>query len=205
MALQTSQNVTNILVGHAKLWIAPIGTTLPDDDTLAYGAAWPSGWVYAGYTTEGAKAAYKQDKMDVEIQEAMAPVDRRVAKEEFTLETVLAEFIVTNLDLAWGGVGTVSTVAPTTGVTGKDIIKSGGKATLVKKMIGLEGSYLDANGVELPVRIIVYRATAVAGGELEFVKDKITGVPFRVEGLEDMSKTDGQRLFQITKITAPAT
>jgi hypothetical protein len=57
----------------------------------------------------------------------------------------------------------------------------------------------------LPVRVIVYRATAVAGGELEFVKDKITGVPFRVEGLEDMSKADGQRLFQITKITAPAT
>jgi hypothetical protein len=75
----------------------------------------------------------------------------------------------------------------------------------VKKLIGLEGTYLDANAVELPVRVIVYRATAVAGGELEFVKDKITGVPFRVEGLEDMSKTDGQRLFQITKITAPAT
>jgi hypothetical protein len=141
MPLQTSENVTNILVGHAKLWIAPLGTTMPDDDALAVGAAWPAGWVYGGYTTEGAKAGYSQDKLDVEIQEALAPVDRRVAGEEFALETMLAEFIVTNLDIAWGSVGAVSTVAAGVGVTGKDILKQGGKATLTKKMIGLEGSY----------------------------------------------------------------
>jgi hypothetical protein len=31
------------------------------------------------------------------------------------------------------------------------------------------------------VRVIVYRATAVAGGELEFVKDSVTGIAFRVK------------------------
>lgn len=202
MALETSEKVTNILVGPVTLYAAPTGTTLPAD-TVAAGGAWPAGWAKVGYTLEGAKAGYTFDSLAIAIEEALGDVDARKTHEGFAIEVMLAEFNLTNLQRAWGG-ATVTETAAGVGQPGKESFSMGGTSTIQKLMWGLEGSYVSDLGNTHPIRLFVFRGSAEEGAELEWSKSKMTGIPLKIRAFEDMTRTKGARLFQVDKITAPA-
>lgn len=187
--------VSDIIVSNAAVRVAPIGTTLPAT-TLAVGAAWPAGWVSLGFTKEPVTVNYDADPLHIEINETPAPVDRRIKTEKLMIETVLAEFLGANLQYAYD-----TALSATAQV---ETITAGGRFTLTKRMVGFEGDYIDEDGANFPIRLILYRATAVFGAKLEFsAKKDYTGLPVKFEGLSDMGRAVGDRLFQLYKVIEP--
>ena len=51
------QNASDIIVTGARVFVAPVGSTLPAP-SLAVDAAWPTGWVDVGFTLEPTKLNY---------------------------------------------------------------------------------------------------------------------------------------------------
>jgi len=190
MTLQVSDIISSIATGY----YAPLATTLPVE-TLAVGAAWPGGWVKFGYTSSPLKVAYKLDTLDYEIEESLMPVNRRLQGEEASFEVTLAELTADALALAMDG--TKSSTAQYEKVT------FGGKRVLTARMFGFEGNYIDEDGANFALRCFIYKGTAVAGGELEFSKKAVVGVPFKVEALADLTRAVNDQAWNVTRAIEP--
>lgn len=194
--------VSDIIVSPATVFYAPYGEAVPAD-TVAAGAAWGGNWAKLGYLKAPLAMSYEFDELDVEIEQSLAPVKRVKTSENLTLETTLAELYLDGIQLGSGG--TVADTAAAAGQPGKEELTVGGDAALTERSWGFEGSYVDEDGATFPVRVFVWKATAVLNGALEFAKGDYTGTPLQVKALADMTKTVGQRLFKISKILEPAT
>lgn len=194
-------DVAAITMSNAKLFYAPVGTTLPAD-SLAVGAAWPVGWVVYGLTSAPLVVAYSYETKAPEIQEAMGAVKRKKVSEEATLETTMAQLDFAGLPSLWGGTNTV--VASGVGQVGKETFKIGGAAQLPIRMWGFEAEQEDEEGNVFPVRGFIWKATSEEGGELEFSKEDWTGIPLKLSALEDLSRTKGERLFQLVRVIEAA-
>jgi hypothetical protein len=198
-----SNETAHILMGPVKVYQAPVGETLPDENAIAYGVAWGGNWVAFGYTKAPLSANYEFDELEVKIQEALGVVKRRKTSEGLTLETVLAEITADNLALATHG---VVTDTPAAGAqVQKETLDLGGIAVLSEYAWGFEGEYRKDDGTQFPVRLFVYKGTARINGALEFSKEDFPGVPIQVKALEDLSQTAGSRLFKFQKVLAPHT
>lgn len=194
--------VSDIVISGAKLYYAPLGTTLPLD-TLAAGVVWPAPWVYIGYTLEPLTAGYSFEVLEVMVQQAMTAVKRKRISEEFTLGTTLAQLAAPNLALAYGGVA--SAVAPGIGQPGKEIFTIGGNTNLPTWMWGFEGKYEDEDLMVFPIRGWLWIATPAEGSETALDRENPTGIPLNLKGLADTSKAVDQQLFKWDRILEPAT
>lgn len=194
--------VADILVGPIKIYHAPVGTTLPSRDSIAYGVAWGGSWTALGYTKAPLTCAYKTEEFDVIVEQVVPPVKRVRTREDVTLETIFAEFTGANLSLAADG--TLVTAPAGTGTVGYDEVDLGGTATLAEYAWGFEGLHVTAAGVKVPARVFVYKGTATLNGELEFGKGDYVGIPLQVKGLADTDKSEGSQLMKFQKVTAPA-
>jgi hypothetical protein len=197
---------SNILLGGATVWTAPLGTALPSD-TLAFGADWPEGWEKIGFTKTELSLLIETEEMDVEVEEELAAIDRIDIKEAVTLETTLAEFFGDYLKLAFGR-GTATTTEAGAGQVGKnEFVVGGPNGRKEKRIWGFEGEYEDEEGITRPARVFIWKATAKINGALTFSRKsgEYPGIPLQVKGLSDRTKAAGQRLFKTVVITAPAT
>lgn len=196
-------DVFQIMKSNAILWYAPVGEAEPDETTVAAGASWGGNWARLGATKEPLTMLYEDERADVNIEEVLSPVHRFRISESLMLETVLAELDADYMQLMTGG--TVSTTAAGAGQVGFDDLPVGDEAFLDEYAFGFEGTYVDSNGDELPLRVFIYRANAKLNGELAFSKreDDYTGVPIQIQALSD-STTLGN-LFKFQKVTAVAT
>lgn len=197
--------VANILKTGAVLWYAPTGETVPDETSVAFGAAWGGNWARVGYTKEPLALIYEDTRHLVKVQEVLGTVREFRVEEDAKLETVLSELTGTYLQLAAGGQGTLSTTAAGAGQKAYEQITIGGTAEIFEKSWGFEGMYLDASGNEFPVRVFVHKGTAKINGNIEFSKksDDYTGVPIQIHVLADTSTSD--RMFTFQRVTAAAT
>jgi hypothetical protein len=146
---------------------------------------------------------YAAEEVDLVVEEALTPVARVKSGETLTLETTLAEITSAYLSLGIGG--TASTTAAGAGQVGKDELVVGGTTTETVRAWGFEGTYRDSSGTSYPLRVFVYRATAIVNGALEFAKASYPGIPLQIKALADTSKTVGQQLFKLQRVTAAAT
>ncbi len=197
--------VTNIIKSGATCWYAPVGETLPDETSVAFGAAWGGNWARVGYTKEPLAFTYEDERVDITVEEVLAPVLQRRISEGVAFETVLAELTADYLKLAAGGQGTVSTTAAGAGQKGYEQITFGDEVIIEQKCWGFEGMYVTSAGVEQPIRIFVYKGVAMLNGALEFSKksDDYIGVPLQVKALADTDNSN--RLWTFQRVTAPAT
>lgn len=197
--------VTNLIKSGAVVWYAPVGETVPDETTVAYGAAWDGNWQRVGYTKEALAFTYEEERVDIEVEEVLSIVEQRRIHEAAMFETVLAELTGGYLQLAAGGQGTLTTTPAGAGQKGYEEITFGDKAVINKKAWGFEGMYLTAAGVEQPIRVFIYKGTATLNGALEFSKksDDYTGIPIQIQALADTD--NGNRLWTFQRVTAPAT
>ena len=194
--------ISDIMVSPAATFSAPVGSSLPADG-LAVGAAWPSGWQSVGYTKEALTVDYKYETLKYEIQESLGAVGSRKVKEELTLETTLAEFNLSGVAESWGGIVSVTTSG--SAQVGKEEIYGGDITNIPVRMWGFEGTYVDSANVVRPIRMVIYRGQADAGGKLEFGKKDTTGIPLKIVALEDMTKAVGSRMFKIIRVTSDVT
>ncbi len=196
------QVASDIIVTGARIFVAPLGTTLPAP-SLAVDAAWPTGWVDVGFTLEPTKLNYKFDVLEVFVEQSMSPVRRRRTKEEASIETVLAEHSAGNLALALAATATTS--AATSTVVGYEEVTLGGDPNLSLYMVGIEGAYNDEDAAFFPIRLFLWQATAADGGTLEYGKDKPAGITLKLNALADPTKTRGQQLLKIQRVLEPIT
>ena len=196
-------NVFQIMKSNAVLWYAPVGEAVPDETTVAPGAAWGGNWARLGATKEPLTCLYEDERADVSVEEYLSAIHRFRTSEKLSLETVLAELDADYMALMTGG--TVSATPAAGAQKAFDSLPVGNIAELDAYAFGFEGIHENIGGVELTLRVFVYRANAKLNGELTFSKkeDDYTGVPILIEALSD-SGTPG-RLFVFEKVTGPTT
>lgn len=195
--------VSDILLSPAKIYYAATGTALPNPNSVAYGTAWGGGWSDLGYTLTPITVSYSQDIFKLEVEQVTLPVRGLITTEEVMIETTLAEITAANMALAFGG--TVATTAAGTAQVALEELKSGGSSSITYYAWGLEGLYVDSSNNQLPVRILIYRGSAVLNGALTFSKKAAVGIPLSITAWADTTKTAGQQLWTFQKTTAPHT
>lgn len=195
--------VTDILITPAAVWRSPVGEALPDESSVAYGAAWGGNWVDVGHTLQPVTVAYNREIFDLMVEQVPGPVKRRVTSEQVIIESVLSDVTPDNVQLAIGG--SVTTTAAGSGQVGFQDLDAGGDIALDERQWGLEGLYEDSAGAQFPVRIFVYKATSVLNGPLNFAKAAGVGVPISITALNDTGKSVGSQLIKFQRVTAAAT
>lgn len=195
--------VADILLSPARIFYAAVGTALPNPNTVAYGGVWTAPWVDLGYTLTPITVGFNQEIYKLEVQQVTLPLKGLITTQEVTLETTLAEITAANMALAFGG--SVSTTAAGTAQVALEELKSGGASSITYYAWGLEGLYVDANNNQLPVRVLIYRGSAVLNGNLNFSKSEPVGIPLQITAWADTTKTAGQQLWTFQKTTAPHT
>lgn len=195
--------VTDILITPASVWKSPVGETLPDETSVAYGASWGGNWENVGYTLEPLSMNFSRELFELMVEQVTGAVKRKVTDESVTFETVLAEATPDNIQLGIGGTVT-ATAAGASQVAFEDL-DVGGAVTIDELQWGFEGFYENASGVQFPVRIFVYKATAILNGALTFAKNAAAGVPLQISAMSDTSKSVGANKIKIQRVTAAAT
>lgn len=135
----------NVIRGVAALW------TRPQDDTatlpanaLPLGGDWaqvgpPAGnplWTPIGASESGATVRFSRSTNDIGIEEQLNPVDIATTSIDPRIEVTLSEDTLEVMKLAYGG-GTITTVAPATGVPGYRELKIA--EDIEHLTLGLEG------------------------------------------------------------------
>ncbi len=200
-------NATNLIVGGAALYYAPVGTVTPAD-TVDYGVAWTAPWARLGLTKAPVVFKYEQEVADHQVEEALAAVRRTIIGESVTVETVLAELTPEYLAIGSGRpTSEVTTTVSGVATAGTDAITLGGHAAPVELAIGMEGMYVTAAGVKLPLRVFLHRTTITMGGDLQFSwrANDYPGIPILIRGMADVSKSVGNQLFKMVRVTAAET
>ena len=195
--------VSDILISPATIWYAPTGESLPDETTIDFGESWGGNWTSLGYTLTPVSVSYTQEVFDLEVEQITNPVRRQITKEDVMFETTLAELTGDNLALAFNG--TKTSTAAAAGQRAYDLIEAGGRVDLDEYAFGLEGLYKDSSNNEFPVRIFLYRATAVLNGQMTFGKSAGVGIPIQIRAMADTTKSTGKQILAIHKVTAKAT
>lgn len=195
--------VADILLSPAKIYYAAVGTALPNPNSIGYGTAWGGSWSDLGYTLTPISVGYSQEIFKLEVEQVTLPVKGLVTMEEVTIETTLAEITAANMLLAFGGA--VTTTAAGTAQVALEELKSGGSSSITYYAWGLEGLYVDSSNNQLPVRMLIYRGSAVLNGSLNFSKREAVGIPLQITAWADTTKTAGQQLWTFQKTTAPHT
>lgn len=196
-------SVSDIILGPAKAYYAPVGETLPSENSVSYGAAWGGNWTAFGYTKTPLSFNYTSEEFDAFVEEALGSVKRIKIKEELTIETTLAELTGGNLYFAMGG--TLTPTAAGGAQVGKEELTMGGSGVLAEHAFGFEGLYQTSTGSQFPIRVFVYRGTVKLNGALEFGKSDYPGVALQVKAMSDLTKTLGQQLFLFQKVLAAHT
>jgi hypothetical protein len=195
--------VADILITPAAVYLAPYGEAQPSINTVFYGVAWAGNWVNMGYTMEKVSLMRKVTDYELEVEQITLPVSRLLTKEEYTIETTLAEQTGANMSKMLGG--TLTTVAAGTNIRASETVTAGGNPAFTLYTVGFEGFYIGANSVKLPVRVFLYRCTVTLGGALEFTKNKGAGIPVQFKALADTTLTANNQVIKWQKVTAKGT
>lgn len=86
----------NISMGPGTIYVAPIGTTEPTDNSTPL----PSAWRAIGYTEEGSVFSFETSVEDIEVAEEFYPVATRVTAISASVSFAMAEPTQVNLALA---------------------------------------------------------------------------------------------------------
>lgn len=114
----------DVLYGTGFLYYAAVGTALPADVDLGDSTKWQAGgWTYPGATDQGLSITFTPRMTELGIEEQPIPVAEIVETATFMVETALAEETLTNINLAYGAGGAITTVAASAGQPGKQTLR----------------------------------------------------------------------------------
>lgn len=195
--------VSDIIITPARVWIAPEGEALPDETTVNYGGDWGGDWEYLGATTTPVTLAVSAEEFEPELQQVIGTVKRVRHKESYTIETTLAELSADNVAMALNGTNTPT--AAGVGQRAFDEIKAGGKYSLKRYAIGFEGMFVNDSDQVFPVRAFLLICTIALNGNLQFSKSDVAGLPVQAKALYDPSKPEGEQAFLMHKVRGAAT
>jgi hypothetical protein len=118
-----SYTTTNVVYGVGIVMTAPINTNLPSDQNLGVGASWLSGgWSYIGCTDAGVSVTWNPTTVDISIEEQPTPVAVIVDKATAQVTFDFSEETLTNVNLAYGGAGTITPYSAGASQPGKSVL-----------------------------------------------------------------------------------
>jgi hypothetical protein len=192
------QQVTEVLVGSAKIRVAPKGTVLPTLDGTSP-IVWAAAWKLVGYTEDGVELGYSPNFKDIMVDEEMSPVQTILTEEKGTISAKLAQTTIDHIALAVSASIRAVHVAAVVGPPAKKGYDrlTVGSGVPVEMVVGLEG--ISPEGFE---RVVLgYRALATGNMSLGFKKNDKLIVPMEFRLLADGSKPVGARMFEIVDFT----
>lgn len=195
--------VTNIEHSGAILWVSVVGVTIPNKTSIDYGDAFGTGWTRVGFTKAPWTEAYTSEEYDLEVEEHLAAVKRRRIREELVWETVLAEITADYRQLAASNQDAVTPVVKDATHDASETTGFGDVSLLTEKQWGVEMLHIEAGGTKQPIRIFMWKGTAMINGVLQFSKKttEYPGIPIQIKGLIDTSQAEGQRLCLFQRVT----
>jgi hypothetical protein len=164
---------------------------------------------YVGLTNGPASLEYKPEYKAVEIEQTYVEVEPRLVKESVTLKFKCALPTYQNLLLALQSATRLS-VAGDGNTPNKEVLQVGGlifsdpqTICLVSKI----GSYTDTAMTPAPHNlfewITLYQAMSVDGLKLDYKRGETRMVEVTFTGYGDVSRPDGDQLFQLGQDTDP--
>lgn len=167
-----SVTTTNLIQGPATLYKGSYGATEPAD--TAVNAAPPaSSWTDLGGTQDGVKLSVDQTYSELEVDQITLRVGSRLTKQDFTIETSLAEATLENLSIALNG----GTAASGAGYKSFDP-----NVTSSATQPNYFALIMDGYGPGGTRRIIGRRMLNTDSTELAYTKDKQTLIPVKFTG-----------------------
>lgn len=186
-------DVTQIVAGSGKLYVAPLGTTLPSVGVHGeYPITWPAGWIAVGYTDDGIDVVYTPSIKEITVDEEASPVADVLATEKFHIAAKLAEATLANLNRAIAA----STLTDNS-VSLEDINLNAGSQALNYVMVGVQAP---APGTGLARLVIVRKAIANTAVSMKIQRKDKVSFPVSFEA----RKLSGQNLFDIYDLTVGA-
>ena len=195
-------NAANLIVSPALLYISPVGTTLPNETTVAAGASWGAGWTDVGFTSSPLVMNMNDEKFALEVEQVSAELMEVLTKRVIELETTLAEITAANLKYAMSAGSTIVPTAAGAGQHGFEKLAFGGEVLLPEYQVGFEASKLDSSGNALVTRFFFYRCTLSMDGSLEFSKKAQAGIPLKIKAMPDTTKSQGSMTGEMQRVTA---
>lgn len=195
-------DVTNILVGPGELYLASLGTAVPDEDDNVL--VW-TGWTNMGYTDGGIEIEYTPEIADHFVDQETGPVKSTLTSEQFIIRAPLAESTLANLNKAISA-SSLTTEAPGSGQTGKDILVVGTGA-LTEWALGFEANSPESqeDGTQGWRLLLVWRVLSVSAIGQAYRKGEKTLFNAEFRAQVDSSKSKGERMFRLVDWTAAAT
>jgi hypothetical protein len=186
-----------VLVGSARLLVAPLGTTLPTLDGTVDPVVWDAAFKEVGYTEDGVTMAYNPTVKDIMVDEVMAPIRKLNDGEKCTIGAKLAQSTLENIGRGISASTWTHHVAD--GTHAEYATLEVGSGQLAEFIIGVEG--LAPNGYQ---RIIIaYRGMAQSNVSLTFKRSDKVLTPVEFGLLADSTKDPGKQLFIMYDKLAP--
>jgi hypothetical protein len=181
-----------VLFGTGYLYTAQFATALPADIDLGDQSKW-IGWNYVGSTDQGVQLQFSPNMNNIQVEETPIPVASLVQTATFTITTSLAEETLANINLAYGGGGSIATQAQATGVPGKKTL------TLSTNFATLACAILAKNDFGFPRVFVVPKIMSAGQVQTTFRRaaDKRM-YPITLNSLTDLSNC------QVIDIISPA-
>ncbi len=193
--------IANVVKSGAVVWYAPVGEAIPDESSVAVGAAWGGNWARIGYTAAPLVLTLEEERMQVFVEERLTEIAEYRTKLSPTFTTELAELEADYMALLFDG--SVAATAAGAGQVAYDSLDIDPGVEVANYAIGFEGIRYDASANDLPVRMFFNKATFKINGDMSWSKrdDNYVKVPILVRGLQD--GTNETVLWHV--VTAPAT
>lgn len=166
-------NASNVLVGSAAGFVAPVGTADPADSLIVFDATtWIAPWVSCGATEQGWQVNWNPSTQNYFIDEQQTPVDQGMTEAVLSFVANLSEDTILSWGYALNADKTV--IAPTVPLYGKTKLTPGRALKRFKVVLETQSA------LSYPVRWIVNEMVCAAQ----------VGTSFR--------RAAGQRLIPVT-------
>jgi len=188
-------DAANVIVGSGQAYIAPKGTALPSLTTQPNEATWvAAGFTPFGYTEDGVMITYTPTYKDIEVDEEMAAIDKRLIAEKADVAIKLAEATLLNLLTAIPG-GTLTEGATVSTLT----VGSPANPDQGEFVVAFQGPApgLEANAGTMGRVVTFYRVknTAAVTHHAQR-KDKVV-YAVKFDAMANSANAAGNRLFQV--------
>jgi len=203
----------NIFGGAGRLLYADSGTAVPTDisDIVNVGTspyAAQSGWNDFGATEGGAAISRSYEKNEIMVDQLAGVFDEEVTSWSMSLSTELAETTLENLQIAWIGASSITTITTVpSGYPDERRLGFGAPTCLPERMIALiVDEAEDCAAGEARVRAYIFWIAQVDGSESShaFVKGEKTVLPVTFRLLPDPSKDEGEEFGIVLRQNPPS-
>lgn len=198
-------NDNDILIGPGRLYYAPLTTAVPDETTVAFGAAWGGAWVDLGDFIEGNPPELGLTDSDTKVYTELstAPKNAVRTQREMTITCTLAHHSPENLALLLQGTQTDTPAGSAQKAYSE--ITFGSQSDINFYEWGIETFRKDAADAKQPVRWFLHKGYIKPSGGIKYSKKDPTGVQIEITVLADGSQSAGEEMGILQIVTGATT